>query len=58
MDIKTLQKRLGARLKELRLARNLKQEDIEKKYGFNYRYYGRLERGTINPSIRDLEQAV
>lgn len=56
MNNDALKKRLGLRLKELRLARNLKQEDIEKKFGFNYRYYGRLERGTINPSLDTLNK--
>ncbi|MDY6904054.1 MAG: helix-turn-helix transcriptional regulator [Thermodesulfobacteriota bacterium] len=56
MDNELLKKQLGIRLKELRLDRDLKQEDIEKKYGFNYRYYGRLERGTINPSLETLNK--
>lgn len=56
MDNEALLKRLGTRLKELRLARNLKQEDIEKKYGFNYCYYGRLERGNVNPSVETLKR--
>ncbi|ABW68514.1 helix-turn-helix domain-containing protein [Desulfosudis oleivorans] len=56
MDNELLKKRLGIRLKELRLAKNLKQEDIEKKHGFNYRYYGRLERGEINPSLETLNK--
>jgi len=53
MDIKKLQKQLGLRLKELRLAKGLKQEDLEN-YGFSYRHYGKLERGAVNPTLETL----
>ena len=53
MDIKQLQKQLGLRLKELRLAKGLKQEDLEN-YGFSYRHYGKLERGAVNPTLETL----
>ncbi|EMS78429.1 helix-turn-helix domain-containing protein [Desulfotignum phosphitoxidans] len=53
MDIKKLQKQLGLRLKELRLAKGFKQEDLED-YGFSYRYYGKLERGDVNPTLETL----
>lgn len=56
MNNETLRKKLGIRLKELRLSRNLTQEDIERKFNFNYRYYGRLERGTVNPSLETLNR--
>jgi transcriptional regulator with XRE-family HTH domain len=49
-----LKKQLGLRLKELRLERNLKQEQIEEKFGFSYRYLGRLERGAVNPTLETL----
>lgn len=48
-----LKKQLGLRLKQLRLAKGLRQEDLEK-WGFSYRYYGRLERGMVNPTIETL----
>lgn len=53
MNIKKLQKQLGLRLKELRLAKGLKQEDLED-YGFSYRHYGKLERGAVNPTLETL----
>lgn len=53
MDFKILKKRLGLRLKELRLERGLRQEDLEK-WGFSYRHYGRLERGNVNPTLETL----
>lgn len=53
VDVKEVQKRLGLRLRELRLAKNLRQEDLEK-WNFSYRYYGMIERGLINPSLDTL----
>jgi transcriptional regulator with XRE-family HTH domain len=53
MDIEVIKKQLGLRLKELRLSKGLKQEDLEK-WEFSYRYYGQLERGLVNPTIETL----
>jgi len=53
MDIKKLQKQLGLRFRELRLAKGLKQEDLED-YGFSYQHYGKLERGVVNPTLETL----
>jgi len=53
MDIDNLKKQLGLRLKELRMAEGLKQEDLED-YGFSYRYYGKIERGLVNPTLETL----
>jgi transcriptional regulator with XRE-family HTH domain len=53
MDADKIQKQLGLRLKELRLSKNLRQEDLEK-WGFSYRYYGRIERGLVNTSLSTL----
>jgi transcriptional regulator with XRE-family HTH domain len=53
MDIEILKKKLGLRLKELRVAKGLRQEDLEK-WEFSYRYYGKLERGIVNPTVETL----
>ncbi|SHK68631.1 DNA-binding transcriptional regulator, XRE-family HTH domain [Desulfatibacillum alkenivorans DSM 16219] len=53
MDIENVKKQLGLRLKALRLERGLRQEDMEK-WDFSYRYYGRLERGLVNPTVDTL----
>ncbi|MBN1365752.1 MAG: helix-turn-helix transcriptional regulator [Syntrophaceae bacterium] len=53
MDVKAVQKQLGLRFRELRLAKKLRQEDLEK-WDFSYRYYGMIERGLINPSLDTL----
>jgi len=53
MDIDAIRKQLGLRLRELRLAKGLRQEDLEK-WDFSYRYYGKLERGLVNPTVETL----
>jgi len=41
------------RLKELRLAKGTKQEDLEE-CEVSYRYYGKIERGLVNPTVETL----
>ncbi len=53
MDIGVVQRQLGLRLKELRLAKGLRQEDLDR-WDFSYRYYGKLERGIVNPTLATL----
>ncbi len=53
MDKENLKRQLGYRLKALRMAKGLKQEDLET-WGFSYRYYGKMERGLVNPTIETL----
>lgn len=53
MDINDTQRQIGLRLRELRLAKGLRQEDLEK-WDFSYRYYGKIERGLANPTLGTL----
>ncbi len=53
MNLGNAKKKLGLRLKEIRTARGMRQEDMER-HGFSYRYYGRMERGLVNPTIETL----
>jgi len=53
MDNNNVKIKLGLRLKELRLAKGLKQEDLEQ-WGFSYRYYGKIERGLANVTLETL----
>ncbi|MBL6995797.1 helix-turn-helix domain-containing protein [Desulfobacula sp.] len=53
MDINILRRQLGLRFKELRLSKGLKQEDLEN-WGFSYRYYGKIERGLVNLTLKTL----
>ena len=50
MDLEDIQKRLGLRLRQLRLAKGLRQEDLEQ-LGINFRYYGKIERGLVNLTL-------
>ena len=53
MDSNEVKRKLGLRLKELRLSKGMKQEDLEP-LGFSYRYYGRVERGLANVTLETL----
>jgi len=53
MDTSELKKQLGNRLRELRAGKGLRQEDLEE-LGFSYRYYGKMERGLVNPTLETL----
>jgi len=53
MNIEDIRIQLGLRLKQLRLLRGLKQEDLDR-WDFSYRYYGKLERGLVNPTVETL----
>jgi len=44
---------LGKRFRQMRLARRWTQEDMQEK-GFSYRYYGKIERGAVNPTLETL----
>ncbi len=49
-----LERRFGKRLKELRLARGLSQEELAFRVGVHRTYLGGIERGERNPSLRNL----
>lgn len=51
----TLAKRLGWRLRQLRLARGLRQRDLETR-GISYKYYQRIEAGKANLTLKSLER--
>ena len=53
MDLEDVQKRLGLRLRHFRLAKGLRQEDMEP-LGINFRYYGKIERGLANLTLETL----
>ena len=53
MDTSELKRQLGNRLRELRSGKGMRQEDLEE-YGFSYRYYGKMERGLVNPTLETM----
>ncbi|MBA7616244.1 hypothetical protein ES703_23540 [subsurface metagenome] len=50
----TLQKQFGERVKDLRLAKGLSQEDLAFKAGMHRTYLGGIERGERNPSLKNI----
>ena len=49
-----IQKQFGERVRKLRLARNLSQEDLAFKVGVHRTYLGSIERGERNPSLKNV----
>lgn len=47
---------LGRRIRALRKAKGLTQEDLGGKCGINYKYVGAIERGEENPSLSVLQK--
>ncbi len=50
-----LAKFLGKRLREIRMARGLRQEDMQER-GISPKYYQRIEAGNVNLTLRSLEK--
>jgi len=50
-----IQKQFGERLRKLRLARNLSQEELAFKARMHRTYLGGIERGERNPSLKNIE---
>jgi len=50
-----LRGRVGARLKQLRRARRLTQEQLAERAGLSYKFVGQVERGEGNPTLTTLE---
>jgi len=50
----TTQKQFGDRVKDLRLAKGLSQEDLAFKAGMHRTYLGGIERGERNPSLKNI----
>ena len=55
MTDEALMKQVGKRIRQLRLARGLKQEDMCR-FGFEYKYYQRIEYGQKNLSLKTLNR--
>lgn len=49
-----IEKKFGERVKELRQARKLSQEELAFKTGVHRTYLGGIERGERNPSLRNI----
>ena len=52
--MKTIQKQFGERVRKLRLARNMSQEELAFKAHVHRTYLGGIERGERNPSLKNI----
>jgi transcriptional regulator with XRE-family HTH domain len=50
------QQKLGKKLKQLRLEADLSQEVVAERAGLDRTYVSGIERGTRNPSLRNIEK--
>jgi len=54
MKEKEIERQFGKRVRELRLAAGLSQEQLAFKVGVHRTYLGGIERGERNPSLRNI----
>lgn len=50
----TIQEQFGKRVRELRLAKGLSQEELAFRAGVHRTYLGGIERGERNPSLKNI----
>jgi transcriptional regulator with XRE-family HTH domain len=50
--VSSVASRLGVRIRDLRLAHNLSQEQLAERAGVSYKFIGDVERGNGNPTIK------
>ncbi len=56
MRDETLQKKLGKRIQEIRLSKNLSQQDLAAKCNFEKSNMSRLEAGRVNSTLSTLNK--
>ena len=54
--MKSLNRKLGERLKKIRLEKGMSQGDIAKKLGVHRSYISGIERGIRNPTVKNVEK--
>lgn len=58
MPASIITEKFGSRIKEVRKDKNLSQEKLAEKSGLHYTYVGRVERGTNNISLKNIEKLI
>ena len=53
--MKTIRKKFGKRVRELRRAKSLSQEELAFRAGVHRTYLGGIERGERNPALENIE---
>ena len=56
MSSKRLRQLIAKNIKEIRSTLRLTQEEAAEKTGFHYKYYQKIESGTVNLTIDSIEQ--
>lgn len=54
MSTNDLRRRVGLRIRQLRLGGRLTQEQLAERAGLSYKFIGEVERGTGNPTVDSL----
>ena len=54
--MKSLNRKLGERLKKIRQGKGMSQGDIAKKLGVHRSYISGIERGVRNPTVKNVER--
>jgi len=52
--MKVIEKQFGERVRELRLAKNISQEELAFRAGIHRNYLGGVERGERNPCLKNI----
>lgn len=55
---KTIRERIGGNIRKARKQNSLKQIEVAVEAGLNPSYYGKIERGLVNPSIEKLYKII
>lgn len=54
METTNIREEVGKRIRTIRKAKGLTQEELGEKAGLHYKYIGEVERGEVNPSVETL----
>ena len=55
---KQLREEIGNNIKKARKKKNMKQVEVAVEAGLNPSYYGKIERGLVNPSLEKLYKVI
>jgi transcriptional regulator with XRE-family HTH domain len=53
-----IKKEIGEKIAKIRRAKKLKQADVAVDAGLNSSYYGKIERGLVNPSLEKVYRII
>ena len=53
-----IKKEIGGKIAKIRKSKKLKQADVAEDAGLNASYYGKIERGIVNPSLEKIYRVI